>query len=208
MKKALLLATVLLFISSASFGQGRVEYFMDTGGEDYCSYVDPATTMFWSAYLFVESPNPAVGFLGLLWSTNIDDSENWVQGPPLTYDGWQVLGVLNWAVAAPAITYPHPTYGFLYEMTATWKLADCMHDPWIYLGYFQIYKPAGFADGLCHWICPMAGRVAHVLQLLDCEYTEYDATTNYCHYVNCTPCPEVVGAQQSSWGAIKSMYSE
>jgi hypothetical protein len=201
MKKVMLIVAAMLLIGSAASAQdpgGRIEYFADTTPEVYCLY---GVTGFSGVrvYTFVYPPpaDPA-GWKTLTFGTNInyvgDPSDGGVPPPH-----W-VMSSETWHVGAPTIK----TGDWFSGLDVTWGGACFEDDPTL---VYEIFMQSFSYPGDPMYFCPYVNRNTSNLKLLaDCDNIEWEPSSNYCVYINTDPCPEVIGTEDTSWGAIKSLF--
>jgi hypothetical protein len=206
MKKVMLIVAAMLLIGSAASAQdpgGRIEYFADTTPEAYCLY---GVTGFGGVHVYVfvypppVPPPGEVGWKTLTFGTNInyvgDPTDGGVPPPhwvisSLTYSG---------TVGTPTLAQGD----FFSGLDVTWGGACFTGDPTYVM---DVFMQSFTYPGDPMYVCPWVNRNTSNLKLLaDCDNIEWEPSSNYCVYMNTDPCPEVIGTEDTSWGAIKSIF--
>jgi hypothetical protein len=188
MKKIFLIAAALLVISSAAFA-GALDIFTNSTHDAWCAYPLPSVPYQPVDVYFFARP-PADGFRATECKMVLPDP---------------ALSIVN--------TVYHPLMNLAFGDWATGmslSFSGCISADWTLCATISLLAfPPGVGPD-CQVIELLPRDDSGFFGFATCAtgYPPEAAYHAYDVYLNCEPCPDIVATKDSSWGAIKNLYSE
>ncbi len=187
MKKVLLLAVALMMFASAAHA-GWLDIFTNNTHDAWCAYPPPVQFLPVHVYMFARPP--AEGFRATECKITIPDP----------------------CASIVSVVY-HPSMNLPFGDWATGmslSFSSCQTADWVLCADLNVLSlDCAWADS-CQVIVLSERNDSGFLGFATCEtgFPPEAAGHQYDVYLNCDPCPDIVATEETSWGAIKNLYSE
>ena len=187
MKKTLMVVLALVLISGSASATTLFGIFTSgtTHTESDLQATAPAAYMPYTIYCWMYRDPSISGIRG--WELSIVDSGV----------GDMTMGEIVYTPAAGSIGSP-------FSETAGWAVAmngaACVTDDWSVVATINMLN----MDPLCHTLTLVPSTLTGFQKMIDCENTEHNLFLISTMGVNCAGTP----SEESSWGAIKSIYNK
>ncbi len=187
MKKVLLLAVALMMVASAAHA-GWIDLFTNTTHDAWCAYPPPLRYQAVTVYMFARPPED--GFRATECKITIPDPCASIVAE--TYHPAMNLDMGDW------------------DTGKSLSFESCQSADWVLCVELEVLSLACAWSDSCQVIELSERNDSAFLGFATCVtgFPPEAAGHQYDVYLNCEPCPDIIATEETSWGAIKNLYSE